>query len=755
MESLRLVAATYLAFWHFGIQKAFISSIWWHFLNPANLAIDMVGVGMLFGATAIAPALLEIPCVFRLFLRHWWVFYGIVPVLLVPFTAVPHTRVRTAILAFSSAGGYVGALFACCIPSTAPLARCFPWAAVLGALLMQIIKLAWASVNPFMDRHYTDPNEFGFLGLRLTGCIFAALAAIYLWKTTSVETQRAVDEEVDMQVADGGSNRCIMCFVSDRRGWMWLALGPIFAYCMMINHAYLGNPGAVPKLVGINTWPAAVLVPLCFACGMPFAYFLSRHGAALPISAFVLILSGAMFSVGTVSCTGPGQCEGFASIGGGLILVFAQPTLVLVLFMQMSRISPPQPSGCTLAGAAGRTFAFGGFLLFLQIYLKIAMLFNNIQGIAGLYGVWMMVFVVIPALLGLVVIIFLHWRDNGAEVFARTEVGKAMDAPADANKVGTSPKAMLLVCSFMVLVPLVVASLWRTSRSPITTAPFGNNSTVIKVMAFNNMQGYTTEGYWNGECFSRIIRDSAPDHVGIPEGEAMRMHTGSRDPVDFAAADLRMFVDFGPPSWGGGAGIAVLSSREFITESWEMLPKEPDKLNRFFIRSVYNVGNVRVHVLSIHAEWFGDPTVQVSHIAKRAAQLDGPVIVLGDFNLEPNGANNNAKTAKGLASMTDAGFKSVTPLTCKGAVAPDGHLCRSTFPNVVVDTDCQGLAACDGYQLDYIFYTPRWLTPVNGSVKVVDGKIDGDEYCSDHEALEAVLALTQEALSNDALKVKK
>jgi len=494
-------------------------------------------------------------------------------------------------------------------------------------------------------------------------------------------------------------------------------------------------------------------VPLCLACGMPFAYFLARHGAALPMSAFVLLLLGALFSGGTVSCTGPGQCGGFTHIGGGLILAFAQPTLIWVLFMQLSRIAPPQPLCCTTL--RGRTFAFGGFLLFLQIYLKIAMLFNSIQGLGGLYGVWKMVIVVIPALFGLLVIIARHFKDQGAsKVFARMEVEEAMDAPADANRVGITPKAALVVCSFMVLVPLMVAIRWRTSRSPLTTATWGDNSTVIKVMAFNNMQGYTTEGYWNGECFSRIIRDSAPDHVAIPEGEAMRAHTGSRDPVDFAAADLRMFADFGPPSWGGGAGIAVLSSREFLTETWEMLPKEPSMLNRFFIRSVYSVANVRVHVLSIHAEWFGDPTVQVRHIAQRAAQLDGPVIILGDFNLEPNGANNNAKTATGLAAMTDAGFESVTPLTCMGATAPDGHLCRSTFPNVVVDTDCYGLDACDGYQLDYIFYTPRWLTPVNGSVKVVDGKIGEVEYCSDHEALEAVLALTQEALSNDALKVK-
>ena len=41
----------------------------------------------------------------------------------------------------------------------------------------------------------------------------------------------------------------------------------------------------------------------------------------------------------------------------------------------------------------------------------------------------------------------------------------------------------------------------------------------------------------------------------------------------------------------------------------------------------------------MHLEWFGDPTSQTAFIAEWfAAHVPGPAIVLGDFNLEPSGA---------------------------------------------------------------------------------------------------------------------
>ena len=67
---------------------------------------------------------------------------------------------------------------------------------------------------------------------------------------------------------------------------------------------------------------------------------------------------------------------------------------------------------------------------------------------------------------------------------------------------------------------------------------------------------------------------------------------------------------------------------------------------------------------SIHLEWFDDPSVQTLYLADYFATETKPVIILGDFNLEPDGSNNAAHNASAWEPLLAAGFAPTTPLAC-------------------------------------------------------------------------------------------
>ena len=51
------------------------------------------------------------------------------------------------------------------------------------------------------------------------------------------------------------------------------------------------------------------------------------------------------------------------------------------------------------------------------------------------------------------------------------------------------------------------------------TAPLVDDELIV--MAFNNENGYDTDGNFNGHCFAKAVRDTAADFVSVPEGDAM------------------------------------------------------------------------------------------------------------------------------------------------------------------------------------------------------------------------------------------
>ena len=72
----------------------------------------------------------------------------------------------------------------------------------------------------------------------------------------------------------------------------------------------------------------------------------------------------------------------------------------------------------------------------------------------------------------------------------------------------------------VVLVLMVApATIYRFVATRPDTVPAVDDE--LLVMAFNNENGYDTDGNFNGHCFAKAVRDTAADFVSVPEGDAM------------------------------------------------------------------------------------------------------------------------------------------------------------------------------------------------------------------------------------------
>merc|ERR1711920_716669 len=187
---------------------------------------------------------------------------------------------------------------------------------------------------------------------------------------------------------------------------------------------------------------------------------------------------------------------------------------------------------------------------------------------------------------------------------------------------------------------------------------------------------------------------------------------------------------------GASVGVALLSQYEMQDRLTQKMPAAPSgTLNRFLTRATIVVNGTNVTVFSVHTEWFGDPAVQIGFVAHEIEKVQGPVVLVGDFNLDPSGqsdatiaANISTNGFQPLLDLASTGLKSATPIcatNCK-MVTRGGYKYN---PSTLTTVDL-GEGTTPGYQLDYVWY--RGLEMV-GELFVSEKS----RLCSDHLYLQA------------------
>lgn len=693
-EGVALLCLSFLCCWHAGLQASFVADTWWSFLNPVTLGFSFFGALSLAAPLFLLPLLLEVRPVMAFLVKRFWLPAGVLPMVLLCATVLAggaSHRLRTTAMAPAVVCGPI-VFVVCCLESTM-LARLLPFALALGLLLLQAVKLGFASLNPAAD---VAPGTH-FLCLKI-GAAWMALTCSLVLRRVSPPPVVAVAPRA--------------------RGPACWAVAPVLAGGLTLHSALLMNPSMLAKYTGHDLFPAGVSVPFLVALGIPLAAALQLKPVAATGTAAAGLIFGVALLAGTTACRNVSTCGGWNSFAGAVFMATTMPVFWVAACAQAAQL--------IRAGLAGRLLALSGFFVYVHVQLYICVVTGIPFDLIGLGAIWLWL-VAVPAALGLL----------------------AGVLPLRACAPGETPvsgRALTASVALVVAVALLPATVYRWSE--VRNVAKAEGDAVFTAMSYNVQGGFTTTGLWNGACIADILKKHQPDHVAFPESEGMRFQTGNRDHMDWVSAHWSAYVYFGAPAWVGGAGVATASPWVPSEQQWMVMPRAVGKMNRLLLKTVYDFQGTALTVFSTHTEWFGDPGEQTRFIAEKAqaAARQGPVLLMGDFNLEPNGANNNAPNASSLSVITRGDvLQSATSLECLQGRTPLGHLCASPIETVNTDTMCN---PCKDYQLDYIFYSPRWLelAPDPGSAHTVDSRLLEGGWCADHEPLLASFKLKPGAL---------
>ena len=247
----------------------------------------------------------------------------------------------------------------------------------------------------------------------------------------------------------------------------------------------------------------------------------------------------------------------------------------------------------------------------------------------------------------------------------------------------------------------------------------------VKVVTYNIHQGFSNDGRVDlVEVFEELERIDA-DVIFLQESEGIWPHSGVVDPVKFLAQRLDMNFVRGPEVKEGIYGVSIISRTRLTDQKVHFLDSREDQ--RVAVSCRATVSGREITLISVHIGLSEeDRSVQIAQLSGIIMDMDGEVIVGGDFNTEPddpimahmngalfgdafNGGNVSNVTSLGLISAWHAaqGRNADTP----------------TFPAVGIDLPLE--------HIDYILFSPTMLC--------VEAGIEDGAAASDHRPVWAIL----------------
>ncbi|MFX1514158.1 MAG: endonuclease/exonuclease/phosphatase family protein, partial [Promethearchaeota archaeon] len=169
----------------------------------------------------------------------------------------------------------------------------------------------------------------------------------------------------------------------------------------------------------------------------------------------------------------------------------------------------------------------------------------------------------------------------------------------------------------------------------------------------------------------QVIRDTKASIIGLQETDTLRVSSANRDIVEWLAEDLDMNSFAGPKTRDSTFGNALLSAYTIQSNQAIILPSEGELA--ILLVSAVKVNSTVVNVLNAHfGEDEEDRTAQAEKTIEIINELTEPVILLGDFNSEPNSSQIQAILDAGMndayADAHDGEHVSTTGQTDKATI---------------------------------------------------------------------------------------
>ena len=158
---------------------------------------------------------------------------------------------------------------------------------------------------------------------------------------------------------------------------------------------------------------------------------------------------------------------------------------------------------------------------------------------------------------------------------------------------------------------------------------------MVRIMTFNIRHGLGMDGMVDLEGIAGEIRKSGADIVALQEVDRFWPRSGMQDQAGKLAQELGMYSCFAASlDWGVRQyGNAILSRFPIACSRVEFLnsPKE----RRSLLAADVRIGDYRLTVLNTHLGLTPqEQSEQLSAIARKLEEVDGPAVLTGDFNME-------------------------------------------------------------------------------------------------------------------------
>jgi endonuclease/exonuclease/phosphatase family metal-dependent hydrolase len=244
----------------------------------------------------------------------------------------------------------------------------------------------------------------------------------------------------------------------------------------------------------------------------------------------------------------------------------------------------------------------------------------------------------------------------------------------------------------------------------LVSPPETPSETALRVVSYNIKHCQGMDQQVDLPRTAAALRKLEPDLVGLQEVDLRATRSGGQNQAALLGEELGMHAAFGAfmDFQGGKYGLALLSRYPFRRVESIRLPDGNEPRVALHAEVMLPTDEV-LDVINLHFDWVGDDQfryAQATALAERIAKLNGPLVILGDFNDQPG-----SRTLELFHSLAQEADKPAADRFTYSSRAP-----RS--------------------EIDFIFTAPasRWQ---NLETRVID-----DPLTSDHRSVLSELNLT-------------
>lgn len=204
------------------------------------------------------------------------------------------------------------------------------------------------------------------------------------------------------------------------------------------------------------------------------------------------------------------------------------------------------------------------------------------------------------------------------------------------------------------------------AKSPVKSA--ASTPTSLRVMTYNIHVGEGMDKRQDLARIAAVINEAQPALVGLQEVDRGVARTGRVDQIAELARLTNMEYAFAPnlDFQGGKYGVAVLSRFKIVRVEHRMFRNLYEAERRGSLRVEVEVKNgLRVSFVTTHLDYQHDDNrlYEASQLLQPLRALQMPVIIVGDFNEEPNGATHAAMIIEYLDAQDNKGNEANKGLT--------------------------------------------------------------------------------------------